>query len=138
LSAGRPQVPAGIVGKLRATCLALPEAYEEVAWTGLRWKVRKATFAHVLAIDQGWPPAYAKAAGADGPMTVLTFRSGVAGLDPRHYAERPFFRPSWWPDIVGLEIGPQADWAEIAGLVRASYCVLAPQKLAKLVGRPGA
>jgi len=137
----RSQVPAGIVEKLRATCLALPEAYEEAAWVGVRWRIRKATFAHVLVIDQGWPPAYAKAAGAEGPMTVLTFRSTIAELDPRHYAENPFFRPRWWPDIVGLKIGAEPDWTEIADLVTASYRVMAPKTLAALVGpavgRPG-
>ena len=39
----------------RLTCLDLPEAYEEQAWAGTRWMVRKKNFAHVLMIDRGWP-----------------------------------------------------------------------------------
>jgi hypothetical protein len=130
------EVPSEIVTRLRSICLGLPEAYEEPAWVGVRWRVRKLTFAHILTIDQGWPPAYAQAAESDGPITVMTFRSTIAEIDPRHYAERPFFRPRWWPDIVGMMIEPGADWEEIAQLVTASYCALAPKKLAGLVNRP--
>jgi hypothetical protein len=64
--------PAPILATLRSMCLGLPEAHEELAWVGTRWCVRKRNFAHVLPIDAGWPPAYARAAGSDGPVTVLT------------------------------------------------------------------
>jgi hypothetical protein len=63
-------VPPEIVARLRAVCLGLPEAYEEQAWVGTRWRVRTRTFAHVLTVDAGWPPAYARAAATDGPVTV--------------------------------------------------------------------
>ena len=65
----------GLLERLRAVCLGLPEAYEEEAWVGVRWCVRSRNFAHVVRIDGGWPPAYARAAGSDGPVTVLTFRT---------------------------------------------------------------
>lgn len=126
---GRPQPEPEIVSALRAICLGLPEAYEEAAWTGTRWRVRKETFAHVVRIADGWPPAYASAAGSAGPMTVLTFRSTIAGLDPLNYAEAPFFRPVWFADIVGLRLDEATDWDEVAGLIGASYRALAPQKL---------
>ena len=45
-----------IVDRLRSVCLALPEAYEESAWVGTRWRIRKNTFAHVLTIDAGGRP----------------------------------------------------------------------------------
>jgi hypothetical protein len=61
---------------------------------------------------------------------VVTFRSSVAELDPCHYAEPPFFRPRWWPDIVGLALGADTDWADVAGLMAASYGKLAPKTLA--------
>lgn len=38
-----PQVPAAVLARLRAACLALPDAYEEQAWVGTRWMVRKKT-----------------------------------------------------------------------------------------------
>jgi len=45
-----------IVERIGAVCLALPEAREEDAWVGTRWRVRTKTFAHVLTVDAGWPP----------------------------------------------------------------------------------
>ncbi len=46
---GEPtDVAPAILDRLRARCLALPEAYEEQAWVGTRWRVRGRTFAHVL------------------------------------------------------------------------------------------
>ncbi|RAK61480.1 MmcQ/YjbR family DNA-binding protein [Phenylobacterium hankyongense] len=128
-----PEVPPAIVARLASVCLALPETRQEAAWVGVRWRVRAKTFAHVLMIAAGWPPAYARAAGCDG--CVLTFRSRIAELDPRDYAEAPFFRPVWWPDIVGLVIDGDTDWDEVGHLLTASYCALAPHKLAQLVER---
>ena len=46
------EVPPEIVARLRAVCLALPEAYEEPAWVGTRWCVRKRNFAHVVAVSR--------------------------------------------------------------------------------------
>jgi hypothetical protein len=66
---------AEIVDRLRSVCLAFPEAYEESAWVGTRWRIRKKTFAHVLTIEAGRPPGYARAAATEGPVTVLTFES---------------------------------------------------------------
>ena len=77
----RSEVPADVVDQLRSVCLGLPEAYEEQAWVGTRWRVRQRTFAHVLVLDRGWPPAYARATGIDGPACVLTFESSGAELE---------------------------------------------------------
>ena len=126
----------GIVNRLGAICLELPEARQEQAWVGTRWMIRKKNFAHVLTIDSGWPPAYARAAGSDGPITVLTFRSG-ARLDAPRFSRPPFFKTVWWPDIAGLFIDAGTDWDEVAGLIAESYCLLAPKQLAAQVDRPG-
>ncbi|MEO8695268.1 MAG: MmcQ/YjbR family DNA-binding protein [Acidimicrobiales bacterium] len=127
-----------IVAALRAVCLALPEVSEEQAWVGTRWVVRKKNFAHVVAIDEGWPPAYARAARTDGPVTVLTFRSSGPELDALSSAGYPYFRPVWFPDIAGLVLEDDVDWDLVTELVRHSYCVMAPKKLAALVDRPTA
>jgi hypothetical protein len=128
-----PDVPGEIVAKLRLTCLDLPEAYEEAAWVGTRWSVGKKNFAHVLMIAGGYPPAYAKAAGSDGPLCVLTFRAARPALDAPRFQRSPFFRPVWFPNIVGMALDDRTDWYEVAALVTRSYCVLAPKKLAELV-----
>jgi hypothetical protein len=103
---------------------------------GTRWRVRSRTFAHGLTFDAGWPPAYARAAATDGPVTVLTFRSSGPDLDALSVAGHPFFRPVWAPNIVGMLLGAAVDWDEMAELLTDSYCVLAPKKLAALVRRP--
>lgn len=128
------RVAPAIVDRLRAICLEFPEATEEQAWVGTRFMIRKRNFAHVLVIEGGWPPAYARAAGTDGPATVLTFRSS-ARLDAPRFSRAPFFKPVWWPDIAGLVIDAHTDWDDIADLVAGSYCRLAPKKLAGLVDR---
>lgn len=131
----RPKVPHDVLAKLRLVCLGLPDAYEEPAWTGTRWCVGKKNFAHVLMIDNGWPPAYAKAAACTGPACVLTFRSSGAKADAPRFGRRPFFRPGWWPNIVGLMLDVSVDWEEVEGLLTESYCVLAPKRLAARVER---
>ena len=133
----RPDVPPGILAEIRSACLALPEAYEEAAWVGTRWRIRSKTFAHVLMVDSGWPPAYARAAGSDGPICVLTFRSWLAEFESVSFTSPPYFRPRWWPDIVGMIVDARTDWEEVASLVAASYRVLAPKKLAGSIAMQG-
>lgn len=128
-----PHVPAVILARLRPMCLELPEAREETAWVGVRWRIRKRTFAHVLMIAAGWPPAYAKAAGTDGPACVLTFRSSLPEVDDEAFRKPPFFKPVWWPDIAGMILGGRVDWSDVRALVADSYRLLAPTKLARLV-----
>ena len=132
----RPEVPPEIVAELGVACLGLPEAYEESAWVGTRWRIRKQTFAHVVMIDAGWPPGYARAAGSDGPIIVMTFRSAGAELAALSAAPHPFFKPVWFPDIVGMVLDAGVDWPEVTELLTESYCVVAPKKLVELVDRP--
>lgn len=132
----RPEVPPAIVDELHAICSRLPEVVEEQAWVGTRWRVRTKTFAHLVHIDDGWPPAYATAAGSAGPLTVLTFRAGGDELDALAHLGSPFFRPVWFPDIVGMHLDERTDWTEVAELVTDSFCLLAPAKLAAQVVRP--
>jgi hypothetical protein len=130
------EVAPDVVAQVRALCLSLPEAYEEQAWVGTRWRIRTRTFAHVLVIDAGWPPAYAKAAGTNGPVPVLMFRSSGPELEALRRAGRPFFAPRWRADEVGMVLAAGVDWGEVAELVTESYCCLAPKRLGALVDRP--
>ncbi len=135
----RLDAPPEFVERLREICVSLPHAYEEDAWVGTRWCVRKKNFAHIVLIEDGWPPAYARAAGVEGApgmRCVLTFRSSGEELVALEAHGRPFFKPPWWADIVGVEIDDDTDWDEIAELVTESYCLLAPAKLVALVERP--
>lgn len=133
----RAQVPEEIVAKLRAICLALPAAYEESAWVGTRWKIGRHNFAHVVAIDAGWPPAYAKAAGLPGPLVVVTFRVPQSKLETAQFTRRPYFKPVWWPDIAGMAIDAGTDWDEVGMRLTDSYRALAPKRLLKSIDDEG-
>jgi hypothetical protein len=129
-------VPAGILGRLREVCAALPEVHEESAWTGTRWRIRTKTFAHVLNVDDGHPAAHARAAGTDGPVTVVVFRSSGGELVALTNTGPPFFRPRWGANVVGMVLDAGSDWDEVAELLTDSYCIQAPKRLAALVDRP--
>ena len=129
----RRGVPSAILSRLRLICLELPEAREERAWTGTRWNIRRKNFAHVLTIEGGWPPAYARAAKKDGPVCVLTFRLSREHRAAQRFHREPFFRPVWFPNIAGVIVGSETDWDEIEALIRDSYRVLAPKKLVAMV-----
>ena len=120
-------VPADVEVRLRERCLALPDAYEERAWVGTRWKVRTRTFAHVLAVEQD-----------TGPLVVIAFRSAAEEIETLRNAGHPFFVLGWGRDAIGMVLDADTDWDEVRELVTESYCVLAPKKLIALVDRPDA
>jgi hypothetical protein len=125
-----------IVERIRAVCARLPDAREEQAWVGTRWRVRTRTFAHVLLVESGWPPAYARAAASAGPATVLMFRSSGGELVALRNGGTPFFAPPWRDDEVGMILDGVVDWAEVAELLTESYCAVAPKSLSARVDRP--
>ena len=98
--------------------------------------MRKRTFAHVLEIAEGWPPAYARAAQTDGPAVVLMLRSAGPELDMLKHAGPPFFSTPWRVDEVGMLVDRNVDWTEVEELVTESYCFQAPTRLASIVKRP--
>jgi predicted DNA-binding protein (MmcQ/YjbR family) len=121
-------VPAEPARRVRGICLALPEVTENQAWAGTQFRIRKRVFAHVLTVDF-----------ADGPVTVLTFRSSGPELETLRNGGHPHFQPAWGADAVGRVLDPDASdvrWDEVAELVTESYCAVAPKKLVALVDRP--
>jgi hypothetical protein len=129
-------VPATVLRRLRTTCTSLPDAYEEEAWTGVRWLVRRRTFAHVLTVEADPRSAHARASAATGPTTLVTFRSRGEELEMLRHAGHPFFFAGWGRDVVGMVLDAETDWGEVAELLTESYCVLASKKLVALVERP--
>jgi hypothetical protein len=125
----RIEPDSGVVARLAATALSLPEAYEEDAWTGVRWRIRTKTFAHVMVGQEGYESAFRDITGIVEPTTVLTFRSSGDELLALVHAGLPFYRPPWSPTIVGMVLDDATDWAEVAELVTESYRCCAPQKL---------
>jgi predicted DNA-binding protein (MmcQ/YjbR family) len=131
-------VPDDIEAGLREVCLELPDAYEEQAWKGTRWMVRKKTFAHVLGVvDETGLPDGADPRAAD-PDVVLSFRAAADELDVLRNTGHPFFYLGWGRDAMGMVLDADTDWDEVRELVTESYCVLAPKKLIALIDRPPA
>lgn len=119
-------MPPEILDRLRPICVGLPEAYEEPAWIGVRWRIRTRTFAHVYSPDPGRYPVYAPyETGGEGPI-VMTFRVPVEDLRGLRF---PYFKADWGQNVVGAVLGEHTDWAELAGLVTDSYCEMAPKFL---------
>ncbi|TDO37217.1 YjbR protein [Paractinoplanes brasiliensis] len=123
-------MPPDILDRLRAICRGLPEAYEEPAWIGVRWRIRKRTVAHVYVPDVQRYPEYAAHVVDGEPPTVMTFRvpaDDLAGLTSSGF---PFFRALWGDNVAAVILGDHTDWTEIAELVTDSYCAMAPKFLA--------
>jgi hypothetical protein len=118
-------VPAEVLAEVRSICLGLPETVENPSWAGTQWRVLKRTFAHVLAVDF-----------ADGPVTVVTFRSSPPELHALRRTGHPFFQPAWGADAVGMVLEPGVDWSDVAELLTESYCAQAPRRLVELIDRP--
>ncbi|WP_328375218.1 MmcQ/YjbR family DNA-binding protein [Micromonospora zamorensis] len=129
-------VPPEVLDRLRPICLGLPETYEEPAWVGTRWRIRKRTFAHVLTVDPDRQVAHARAAEVDEPACLLTFRSPLDEIAGLLGGGHPFYKPEWGPTVVGMVLDGDTDWDEVAELLTESYCMLAPKRLAALVGPP--
>jgi len=108
-------VPDDIEARLRALCLELPDAYEERAWKGTRWMVRKRTFAHVIGVE----------VDDEGSSVVLSFRSAGEELETLRHSGHPFFVLGWGRDVIGMVLDADTDWDEVRELVTESFCVLA-------------
>ena len=119
-------VPDDIEVRVRELCLGLPDAYEERAWVGMRWMIRRRTFAHLLGVE----------VANVGPLVVLSFRSAGEELEMLRHAGHPFFVLGWGRDAIGMALDADTDWDEVRELVIESFCVLAPKKVVALVDRP--
>ena len=113
-------------GRLRAICLALPEAVEKEAWGDPTFRVRDKIFAMEKCGD-GRVSVWCKA--PPGSQAVLV------GADPARFFVPPYVGHKGW---VGMRLDDAPDWNEVALLVRRSYRLIAPKRLAALVeGPPG-
>ena len=106
-----------LVARVAATALALPAAYEEDAWTGIRRRICGRTFAHVLVAQEGYRSSYRMATGIAVATTVLTFRSESEEILALGRAGHPFYKPPWSPTIMGMVLEAGTNWAEVAELV---------------------
>jgi predicted DNA-binding protein (MmcQ/YjbR family) len=109
------------IDRLRVICLALPEAVETETWGDPTFRVRGKIFAMEKSGD-GRTSVWCKA--PPGSQMVLV------GADPARFFVPPYVGPKGW---VGMRLDRRADWSEVAALVKRSYGLVAPKRLAGLV-----
>ena len=113
-------MPTQPIDRLRAICLALPEAEEKEAWGDPTFRVRDTIFAMQKRGD-GRISVWCKA--PPGSQMVLV------GADPERFFVPPYVGPKGW---VGMRLDSDPDWDEVAALVRRSYRLIAPKRLSTL------
>lgn len=107
--------------RLRQICLRLPESEERETWDLPTFRVRNKIFA-MQVDDDGRAVVWFKA--PPGSQDVLV------GSDPERFFVPPYLGHKGW---VGMRLDRRPDWAEVDLLVRRSYRLIAPKKLATLV-----
>jgi hypothetical protein len=119
--------------RLRALCLSLPDAYEEPAWVGVRWMVRKRTFAHTYGVESPDKTSPLRTLVQYRPVNVFTFRAPDDDVLGLLGSGLPFFCPGWGSNVVAMVLDDDTDWDEVAELITDSYRIQAPKKLARLI-----
>lgn len=117
----RRMAPKKPTDRLQAICLALPEAEERETWDIPTYRIRGKIFALESAIE-GRRAVWCKA--QPGSQEVLV------GADPGRFFVPPYLGHKGW---VGMWLDKRVNWGEVERLVRRSYRLVAPKKLAALL-----
>lgn len=120
----RNMAPRKPTDRLRAVCLAMPEAEERETWEIPTYRIRGKIFALESAIENR-AAVWCKA--QPGSQEVLV------NADPERFFVPPYLGHKGW---VGMWLDRKPDWTEVAELVRRSYVLVAPKKLALNVESP--
>src|SRR5688572_23535896 len=113
------------IDRLRTICLALPEAAEKETWGHATFRVREKIFA--------------MAGQGDGRATMTCkaqpgLQGALVGSDPKRFYVPPYVGPKGW---IGIYLGDETDWDELADLVEESFRMTAPKRVAALLDQPG-
>jgi predicted DNA-binding protein (MmcQ/YjbR family) len=112
------------LARLRALCLALPEAREKITWDTPTFRVREKMFA-LCGSEETRITVWLKA-----PPGV---QESLVAYAPRRYFVPPYVGRAGW---VGVYLDGRVPWAQVAALVEQSWQLVAPRKLvAKLAVR---
>jgi predicted DNA-binding protein (MmcQ/YjbR family) len=116
-------MPTTPLPRLRRFCLALPEATEVETWDQPTFRVRNRIFVMLQPAETGlaiWfkaPP---------GSQQILVEAA------PERFFRPPYLGPKGW---VAMRLSGAPDWAEVEAMVRRSYALVAPKRLAALAMR---
>ena len=109
-----------IIARLRAICLALPEATEKEAWAEPTWRVKGKMFAQMDDHHHGgqhcsvWLPA------------TLEGQEALVAADPARFFRPPYVGHKGW---IGVVLDTRPDWAVVAWLVEQAFRHVAHPRL---------
>ncbi|MBA3917387.1 MAG: phosphoribosylglycinamide formyltransferase [Gemmatimonas sp.] len=113
--------------RVRALCLALPDAHEVEAWGEPTFRVRNKLFAMYASPGnhhgRGRPAVWIKARAENQRLLME--------LDPARYFSPPYVGPSGW---VGMWLDKRPRWREVEELLRDGYRQVAPKRLLQAHG----
>ena len=110
-----------IGARLRAICLALPEANDEPMRRGPSYRVADKIFALERPWND-WRALWCKV--PEGSREILL------EAEPTQFFIPPYFGAKGW---IGVGLDEAVDWREVEAFVRRSYGLVAPKRLAMLV-----
>src|SRR5215217_4036842 len=116
-------MPRSRLERVRALCLALPEAFERETWERPTFRVGGQEKIFCMAAPDG---------------STATMKADPDEREALLAQGEPFFLPPYvggkgW---VGINLGRGSDWHEVAELIATSYCLIAPKRLARQVTAP--
>ena len=120
---GPPLIPLSPLERLRAECLALPQAHEVEAWGEPTFRVKNRIFAMYAASvshhGAGRPSVWCKSTHLVQDMLVHQ--------DPGRYFSPPYVGPKGW---VGIRLDRRPNWKTVRELLRDAYVLTAPKRIA--------
>jgi len=119
-------VTPNVLRRLRAICLALPEALEVEAWGEPTFRVRNKIFA-MYAADGSH-----HGSGRAGVWVKANHftQDQLVRMAPSQYFVPPYVGPKGW---VGVRLDDNPDWNAVRDLLRDAYRLTAPRRLAALI-----
>lgn len=106
------------IDALRKICFACPEATEQETWGNPTFRVRGKIFA-MPRIGDGRMSVWCKAPAHSQEILIAA--------DPDRFFAPPYVGPKGW---IGIWLDPTPDWQELGYLIRRSYRLIAPKRLA--------
>ena len=105
--------------RVRALCLALPEATERLSHGAPTFFAKK-SFVMFLNDHHGDGRLALWCAAPEGAQEALV------GVDSERFFRPPYVGVRGW---IGVRLDVRPDWGEIAGIIEEAYRVVAPPKL---------
>jgi predicted DNA-binding protein (MmcQ/YjbR family) len=119
-----------VLDRVRSICLALPGAYEKVAWSAPTFRVGERQFAMWVDNHHGVGFAGVWLKAPDGAQEELV------ASDPERFYVPPYVGKGGW---VGVKTDGKTDWKMLAGLLAEAYRgAAASQSAARIARGPAA